>query len=612
MQVCRRCGIILLTALGITRLDAQAGRPDTTAVRSADSAYQASDWARAIAGYDAVLRIDSTDARSWLRMGIAFHASGQWESGNRAISAAAKLSPVIRPTALYYLAAGLGRAGAVDSGVRVLEAALAAGYLATRNVGEDAALEPLRRHPRFLILAKRVFGPYYGTNAPLTPALKAEGIGHLVNTIRQGHPAPYRNWPAARWDSITRDAVRRAPAMSDADYLVTLMRLGAAVGDVHTSVTPRSPESPMQRAVPLSLWKFPEGLYVRATDSARRDLLGAEIIRIDGAPVSKLWPRLIGDFLYENEYMSAAELSLYLRFPDFLRGVGVPGDRDELKLSVRMPSGAEKEISVPALNRGYSRESGETRGFVTPPGWIEVPQAKAPRWLARRGDNYFAEIIPGSDAVYLQLNMPRDDPRKPWGSFLDSVVALVTRSGAQRLVIDLRHNGGGWAPMAYDLTWRLKDVPRVNQPGHLFVLIGRITQSAGVTIAAALERDADAVFIGEPLGAHPNFFNGRMGNHPLQWLPGPGIRFRISEVAEQNSFSLDARRFIAPDFPAPLTWSAYTAGTDPALELALGVSPSLAASALNDLGGRPLERTMRWQRPSQYGAWGGPEDRRVP
>ena len=73
-------------------------------------------------------------------------------------------------------------------------------------------------------------------------------------------------------------------------------------------------------------------------------------------------------------------------------------------------------------------------------------------------------------------------------------------------MLDLRNNGGGEAGGYRDLL-RFLAGPEINRPGRLFVLIGRLTFSAGTSLAVLLERRAtNATFIGEDSGGAPNFW----------------------------------------------------------------------------------------------------------
>ena len=159
--------------------------------------------------------------------------------------------------------------------------------------------------------------------------------------------------------------------------------------------------------------------------------------------------------------------------------------------------------------------------------------------------------------------------------------------------------------MAQALVEWVNRTPEVNRPGGLFVLIGRLTQSAGVTFAVQLERNTDAVFVGESVGAHPNFFNGSMGNHPGLALPGGNFRLRVSTEFEQNSDPLDTRRFLAPDIPVSITFDEYARGDDPVLDAARKATVYEAQALMSDPGGRLWPRYFRWRRETQREAFPG-------
>lgn len=76
----------------------------------------------------------------------------------------------------------------------------------------------------------------------------------------------------------------------------------------------------------------------------------------------------------------------------------------------------------------------------------------------------------------------------------------------------------------------LRESDKINQPGKLFVIIGRSTFSAAMFLVGDLEEHTRAIFIGEPTGGKPNHFgskrawrrpSGITANSDL-WPPGPG------------------------------------------------------------------------------------------
>jgi hypothetical protein len=133
------------------------------------------------------------------------------------------------------------------------------------------------------------------------------------------------------------------------------------------------------------------------------------------------------------------------------------------------------------------------------------------------------------------------------------------------LVIDLRWNGGGNTFLAQPLLHHLIGCARIRRRGGLFVIIGRGTFSAAQNTATAIQRETEAVFVGEPTGSRPNF----TGETSTFELPYSKTIANVSDLYWQTSWPVDYRPWIAPDLYAPPTFAAYRQNRDPAMEAIL-------------------------------------------
>ena len=106
---------------------------------------------------------------------------------------------------------------------------------------------------------------------------------------------------------------------------------------------------------------------------------------------------------------------------------------------------------------------------------------------------------------------------------------------------------------------------RLNQPGHLFVLTDRGTFSAAMNSCTAMERESQALYVGEPTGLQPNHF----GDATPHQLAHTGLTLYVSTLRWQDSSALDQRRYLRPDLAAPMTFAEYVRGNDPGLQGAL-------------------------------------------
>ena len=114
---------------------------------------------------------------------------------------------------------------------------------------------------------------------------------------------------------------------------------------------------------------------------------------------------------------------------------------------------------------------------------------------------------------------------------------------------------------------------KINQPGKLFVIVGRNTFSAAMCGATQIERYTKAIMVGEPTGSSPNF----IGETVIVKLPYSKMTASISDLYWQNSVAMDYRTWIAPRIYTPPTFAAYRAGRDLALEATLSVTPEMAS-----------------------------------
>ena len=131
-----------------------------------------------------------------------------------------------------------------------------------------------------------------------------------------------------------------------------------------------------------------------------------------------------------------------------------------------------------------------------------------------------------------------------------------------KIVIDMRDNGGGY-PKLLDPFIEYLRMNRLNKKGHIYVLIGRKTFSAGVINSAAIRWQTDAILIGEETSGDVQFFGG------VQYvtLPATGLMVQYSthyrETREKYEGSL------RPDVTIPETLADYSQGIDAALQYAI-------------------------------------------
>jgi hypothetical protein len=168
-----------------------------------------------------------------------------------------------------------------------------------------------------------------------------------------------------------------------------------------------------------------------------------------------------------------------------------------------------------------------------------------------------------------------DDSTETVDAFAAALFDHVERSGAERLVLDLRGNVGGNGFLNRPLMLGIVRARRLWNPGALFVLIDRGTFSAALMLAAELETWTPALFAGEKTGGDPNGY----GDSRRRVLPETGLTVRVSTLYWQTTDPRDARDGIAPHLEAAARFEDWAAGRDPVLDQVLAPARPPAALA---------------------------------
>jgi hypothetical protein len=340
----------------------------------------------------------------------------------------------------------------------------------------------------------------------------------LAEAVERLHPDPFR--------SVSRE--RFTAAAERAETPVELMRLLALLGNRngHTAVHPLADHARPFHLFPLALREFADGVFVAA--AADPSLVGSELVAVGGVPVEELNRALEPLVARDNEWTVRARRPVYAVTEEILGELGVTDGAATFELRGRR---AAKLDPVPAA---------EYQALVA--------NDRLPRSL---------ETIGG--ALHIAYNVTRGDTTG-FAREIDAAAFV----GLDRLVLDLRHNGGGnnqtYGPL-------LEVLERLTARGkRLAVLISRVTFSAAMQLVVDLEQRTPAVFVGEPTGGSPNQF----GDAVAVELPETGLTARVATVSWTTAGEDDERLTKEPDVDVPVTAGAFFAGDDPALRAALG------------------------------------------
>lgn len=359
----------------------------------------------------------------------------------------------------------------------------------------------------------------------ITTAQWLEDLDRLVATLTQQHGAPFHRVPQAQFERAVAETRAAIPQLDGRAIALEFHKLGALIGDGHTSVTLPSGTAPL----PVEFFWFEDGLRVVATTADQADILGTRLKSVQGVPVGTVTDRLRA-FIPQGETLSyyRAAAARLLSNPDVLRAIGLAGGT-AFTFDVETPEGREKRLEIAATGK---------------PADLVPLGGNLPLWQQNRTQGFWSTSI-GSDAVYVN-----------WRSYEGLATEGAALLGAldarrpQKVIIDLRDNGGGDFTAGRRFIDALATRPWLNRRGTLYVLIGRKTFSAAMTNAIDFKQKTAAILVGEPAGAAPNNWQ----EVRRFYLPNSGLLVGVS--TKRYEF-LPGKTELRPDHllpPGPGDW----------------------------------------------------------
>jgi hypothetical protein len=385
-----------------------------------------------------------------------------------------------------------------------------------------------------------------------------EDLDVLAREMPAAHANLFHTLGRQQFDDAIADIRRRLPRLARHQVIVELIRLAAAIGDGHTSVSPwRDPVG--FHTLPVSLYRFADGYYVRAATREQATLLGTRVTHVGGVPIDsaeELIAPLIGR---DNDMGVLMHAPILMVMPEVLHAVGLSGDPQRAELTVEV-AGRPRTATLGSAGPFPDLSGRADKWWSAREGWVDLRDGAAePLWLSRLTETYWFSYVPEGEMLYCQLNEIQERGES-LDAFFARALAAADSLNARRFVLDLRHNGGGNGDLNRAIVRALLR-SRFDERGRLFVITSRRTFSAAQMLICDLERWTFPIFVGEPSASRSNHY----GDSALLVLPNQQITVRVSTLWWQWE-PRDTRPWIAVNRAAPLTVDAYRTGRDPALE----------------------------------------------
>ncbi|MBA3578335.1 MAG: hypothetical protein H0W39_12140 [Sphingomonas sp.] len=431
----------------------------------------------------------------------------------------------------------------------------------------------LRAMPLAMCLALGQPGVSQVTPAPLPAQQPAhlsaeqwrEDLAFMAAEMKRRHANLHHSVSSQEFEAAVADLHARIPVMQRNEIVVGLMSLAAMIGDGHTRVDPRKDPKFGFPSLPLKLYLFEDGLFVRAARPDYATLVGAEVVEIGGVPVAEAIRRTQAISSIDNVIGYKKFAPIYLNMPDILHALKLSGSRDSAVLKLRQ-AGQTRTVTVPAGQIDPLWPPDTDVSLVTPEGWTDARAAPQPLWLQAPLDYHRLIALPGQKALYAQINMITGIDGQSLTQFGEKIRRQAEAMNPRAVIFDVRLAHGGNHDLRFGLIREL--IKAEDDDTQLFVLTGRGAYSATEALLVDFDRLTKATLVGEPASSKPNSY----GDSYRTPLPNSGISVRTSiQFNQLRGQSRDPWTWV--DVATPYTFADYASGRDPALSAALAFEP---------------------------------------
>lgn len=393
----------------------------------------------------------------------------------------------------------------------------------------------------------------------------------------------------AEFTKAVDELMARAAGLDDASLEMGITKAVALADNGHTSVRETTWGTQRLKHLPLRFAQFAEGLFVVKADPAFADLLGAQLLALDGQSIDSLTASL-RPYVGGPDALAREFITHVLASPPALHAVGLARSPVEATLTLRLPDGSSTERVIAA--RQYENVPDNTFRWpkralspVPVPGdtgqWVHVLDGQdLPPYLQNPNRRYW-HIHMSDQLVYIQINRLLSEGDTPFDVYLAKLLTEIRERHPRYVVVDVRFSPGGNYQLAADFTKGLPDA--LPADGRIFILTSGNTFSAALISAARLRYfgSARVSIVGEPLGDREAFW----AEGSKIRLPNSGITVGYSTGYHDwehgchnllncfwpNLFLDVAAGKLTPDIAAPLRFSDYLAGRDSAIVAIEGV-----------------------------------------
>lgn len=387
----------------------------------------------------------------------------------------------------------------------------------------------------------------------------------LQHTVHSKYSNLFYNITAEEWDKAVEAFNNEIPRLSDNQVVAGFIKLVALFHVGHTQMNTGSLHGNNTNALslhryPYQLYWFSDGLYIRRADAQYASAVGGKVLKIGNMKAEDAMEAVRPLVSYENEQGFKSNGVAFLAIPEFLQTEGITNTTDEVAITYIKNNKEETTL----FKSGNNNNIFGTTSLVVPQGWVDAKSTTGniPLWQKEPTALRYMEYLPANKILYVRHSATQDESNKTIAAFFNDVSDYIEKNDVQKLILDIRLNGGGNNYLNKAIITNIIASKKINQKGKFFCIIGRRTFSAAQNLVNELEKYTEVIFVGEPTGENVNFY----GDTRTEILPNSQLAVNLSWLWWQNLDARDKRKSTSPQFAAEMSFADYYNNNDPALD----------------------------------------------
>ena len=397
----------------------------------------------------------------------------------------------------------------------------------------------------------------------LTPKQWQEDLRYLQKTIHKDYSHLFVKTTKQDFDNQVETLYNNIPNLKTHQIRVGLTRIVSQFKYGHTQI-PYS-TTVKNGILPINLYQFDDDIYIEGVHKDQKKALGAKILKIGDTPINKALALIYPVVPVENEQYFKAYGLRFLLSPEVLHTQGVI---PELSETVTLTLEKEGKVFTHNFKTIDIKDKPRTFNFTLPTKeWLTARDTETtPLYLKHFDDKlFYFEYLEELKTLYVRQSSVFDDANETLKQFYKRLFKFIDTHNVEKLVYDVRLNGGGNNYNNLPLIKGLMARPKINKKGNFYFIIGRETYSACQNLTNEITRYTEAILVGEPTSENINFYGDA---RPVE-LPNSKITAYLSYLWWQDMPALENADWTTPSIPVSMSFEQYINNEDPVLEAAL-------------------------------------------